>query len=406
MTLSPAPELSRGDAGDKATPLTSAAVLPADLAPHEAPSVVASALWIGTAAMLVLGIGPILLGGLAEAGRLSQAGVGQAATLEVLGLALGAVVGPSVMTAGQMRAKVAAACLLLAAVNLAMYFADSAALIMVDRAVAGVLEGLMLGGVNALLTHQRRPDRMSGLLLGLSTAPQVLAAYLLPTLVIPRYGLDAGFLLLAVAALSSAFACLALVDRVETPTIDHQTPIALPPATIGFVIATFLQMASIGAAWNYTERLATQHHLGAAAVGAALSGNLALQVAGALLAAWLAWRLPARALLIAGCLVQAAIVLGLTFAATAGSFIGLSCGFGLFWLGLQPFIVRELIVLDPTRRLAVLLAPIVLLGLSAGPLAASFFVTPHGVEGAFRVAAVLLILAACLFLASDRLRRT
>ncbi|KQW65536.1 hypothetical protein ASE17_19165 [Phenylobacterium sp. Root77] len=82
--------------------------------------------------------------------------------------------------------------------------------------------------------------------------------------------------------------------------------------------------------------------------------------------------------------------------------MALSCGFGLCWLGLQPFIVRELISLESTRRLAVLLSPLVLLGLSARPLAASLFVTQKSVDGGFHLAGALLLLATGALFASGR----
>jgi len=74
-----------------------------DVRRHEKGGVVAAAMLIGAASMLVLGMEPILLGGLAEAGRLN--GVGQAAMSNSFGLALGSTAGPFVMNAGHMRAK-------------------------------------------------------------------------------------------------------------------------------------------------------------------------------------------------------------------------------------------------------------------------------------------------------------
>lgn len=368
-----------------------------DAGPHERAGVLTASLLIGAASMLILGIAPILFGGLAEAGRLSLAGVGQAATLETLGLAVGATFGPSVMNAGRMRAKTATAALLLMIVNLVMLRLRGATLILADRALSGLCEGFLLAAVIVVLTHSRRPDRMNGLLLGVSSVPQVVAAYLLPTAIIPRFGLDAGFLILVGGAVVAAAAAPALVERVRLSEDHLGGRLQLSPAACAFALGAFLQSVAIGGAWNYAERLAAQHHLGAQTVGAALASSLFFQVGGALASAWLSSRLPARRVLVAGSCVQALVLVGMVVLAAPLAYIALSCAFGLFWLALSPFQVREVIALDPSRRLAILMAPLGLVGMSVGPLAASFIVTDDDVSIGFWAAATLLAAAAALY---------
>lgn len=372
---------------------------------HQAVSVVSATMLIGTASMLVMGVEPILLGGLANAGRISEAGVGQAAMIEVFALAAGSTAGPFLMNLGHMRAKVAAASLLLAITNLAIYWAASPATILAQRGVAGLLEGLLLGAAGAILTHNDRPERMSGLLLGLSTIPQVIAAYLLPIWVIPRFGVDAGFAVLAGVALASSLVAPAIVDHVPAPTGSHHGRVVVSPALMVVALAAFLQNAGIGAAWNYLERLAAQHHFAPATVGAAIAGSLAFQVAGALAASWLGARVHARTVLVAGAVLQAGLVIGLLHAGTPVALIASACGFGLFWLALQPFLVADVIALEPSRTAAVLLAPLALVGFSAGPLAASFVIDDNRVGGAFQVSAGLLVAAAALYVMAGPWRR-
>jgi hypothetical protein len=365
---------------------------------HETPPVVWSSMLIGTAAMLILGVQPILLGGLTEVGRLTAAGLGLAAMLEILGLAIGSTFGPYLMNTGSMRMRTALACLALAAVNMGVYLADTQAPILCLRAAAGLLEGLMLGSVNVVLTHTRRPERMNGLLLGLSTIPQVIAAYLLPVLIIPRFGLNAGFGLLAALALLAAGCASRLVDHVKYHAPQGGLPpIRWSPALVAFMGAVLLQNAGIGAAWNYVERLAHQHGLPPAVAGAAIAGSLAFQVAGALLAAWMGWRLVARAVLVSGALLQAGLVIVLAAVGTPLAFIAALSAFGLFWLALQPFQVAEIIALDPSRRVALLLTPLALTGISLGPLLVSFEVTSGDVSGAFWGAGALLLLSGGLY---------
>jgi len=363
---------------------------------HQSLGVVSATMLIGTASMLVMGVQPILLGGLVDAARISEAGVGQAAMIEIFALAVGATAGPFLMNRGDMRANVAAASLLLVLVNLLIHWASGPA-VLLQRGLAGLLEGLLLGAVSAIFTHNDRPERMSGLLLGLSTIPQVIAAYLLPIVVIPRFGVDAGFAILAGAAMLSCLAAPAIVVRVPRQRGGHGDQIAVPKALLAIAAAAFLQNAGIGAAWSYMERLATQHHFEASVVGAAIAGSLAFQVGGALLASWLGWRLPSRLVLILGALLEAGLVVGLVQADHAATFIASAWGFGLFWLALQPFLVTAVITLEPSRTAAMLLAPLALVGFSAGPLAASLAIRPGHLEGGFWIAAALLVVAAALY---------
>lgn len=372
---------------------------------HQSPAVVAATMLIGTAAMLVMGVEPILLGGLLASGRLTEAGVGQAAMLEIIGLAAGATFGPFLMNRGHMRMKVAVVSTLLFVLNLAIHWAAAPGLVLLQRGLAGVLEGFLLGAVSVVFTHNDRPERMSGLLLGLSTIPQVAAAYLLPILVIPRFGIDAGFALLSAAALIAGLATPYLVDRVEpSPDTPHVHPVA-SPALFLVVAAAFLQNAGIGAAWSYLELLASQHQFSSGTVGSAIAASLACQVGGALAASWLSGRLHAGAVLVAGAAVQAGIVTVLLYATRADTFLLAACGFGVFWLAMQPFLVARLVALDPSRIVAMLLAPVALVGFSAGPLAASLVIAPGDVEGAYRLGAALLVACGALYFLHHFVRR-
>lgn len=371
--------------------------------PHETAVCITSTMVIGTAAMLVLGLQPILLGGLAEAGRLTEAEVGRTAMVEIFGLAIGASIGPLFINSGHLRLKAGAIAVLLVLINLAFFGASSSLDIILQRGAAGLLEGLLLSSVAIILTHTRRPERMNGILLGVSTFPQMVAVYFLSTLLIPAYGLGVAFVLLAIAAGIALLAVIFVVDRVETGADSALAPIQWSPALVVFVVGVLLQNAGIGAAWNYGEILARQHGFSHDVVGLSMSGGLGFQVVGALLSAWLAQRLQQRAPLVLGGVLQAAIVYGMTIATIPGVYIALCCAFGLFWLALQPFQVIELIKLDPSRTMAILLTPLALTGLSVGPLLVSFVTNENSVSGVFLVAAALLVVGALFYALSLRM---
>ena len=90
---------------------------------------------------MITGIQPVLLGALAEEGRLSEAMLGHVAWLEVAALALASAVGPRLLRFGSARRTVAAACLSLAIANAVVYFATTASCSSFSRLIAGLMKG-------------------------------------------------------------------------------------------------------------------------------------------------------------------------------------------------------------------------------------------------------------------------
>ena len=143
--------------------------------------------------------------------------------------------------------------------------------------------------------------------------------------------------------------------------------------------------------------MAKHHGYAPGVVGLAISGSLGFQVAGAFGVAWIGWRLPCRLVLLVGGLVQAAIVLVMAAANSSGVYIASCCAFGLFWLALQPFQVRQAVTLEPSRQLALLVTPLALIGLSLGPLLVSMAMRPGQVSDVFVGAAGLFVSSGLAF---------
>src|SRR6204780_5151797 len=90
--------------------------LPGAPAPTTTATVIAG-LFLGTVAFMITGIQPVLLGALAQEGRLSEAMLGRVAWLEVLALALASAIGPRLLRFGSGRRTIAAACVALELAN-------------------------------------------------------------------------------------------------------------------------------------------------------------------------------------------------------------------------------------------------------------------------------------------------
>jgi DHA1 family inner membrane transport protein len=355
---------------------------------------IASAMWIGTAALMVLGIQPILLAALIAEHRITDMLLGRLATAEVLAIAAGSVFGTAFFRTGGMRAKAAFLSGLLARVNVGSCYASSATALLVLRGAAGAIEGVLLGCTVVILTRTRSPDRINGVFLAAQTIPQALAALILPIYLIPRWGSSASFVILA---------GLALIGVGLTPLLPR---LAAPAAkklsgprwnwtgeVVCVMAATTLQTAGIGAAMEYLAQIATLHGFSQQMVGLATSGNLIFQVAGAFIVVGIAWRIRSAPALLTGVALQASMALLFPFMPTGAWYVALACAFGVFLLALGPFQVAWLIRIEPTRRVALLITPITLVGWSIGPFIASFWVSARSSDPAFWVATGLFLAA-------------
>jgi len=98
----------------------------------------------------------------------------------------------------------------------------------------------------------------------------------------------------------------------------------------------------------------------------------------------------------------ACVVLDLAIVATFWSmpgpyvFLAAAGGFGFLWMFASPFLVPMIIEADPTRRAAVLMGGVQLLGGSFGPLFASLFVTDADARGALGFGGVCVMAMASI----------
>jgi hypothetical protein len=373
--------------------------LPGEIGIDQPFPALAAAMVLGTVAFMILGIQPVLLGALVEAGRLTNHALGKVATLETLALAIGTAIGPPYLRRGAIRTKIIAASLILVALNVADYWAGSPGPIYVLRTAAGLIEGILLAGAILVVTYTRNPERMNGYFLALTTAPQIAAIYLLTTLAIPRLGANAGFGLMAILAGLGAFSAFALSDKTTSSAHALGTAKGVWTPWVMLVLAAILlQNAAIGAAWNYVEQIAHQAGISGQIVGIAVSGLLTFQLMGALGVAWIGWRFNHKIMLAAGCTLQAldVIVLGTMHAPMI--YLAAACIFGLLWLALLPFEMKLLIELDRTRQVAMILSPVSLIGLSIGPFFGSLLVRETDVSPAFWFAAAATATSGALYL--------
>ncbi|HEY7852411.1 MAG TPA: MFS transporter [Caulobacteraceae bacterium] len=350
----------------------------------------AATIGVGVNSLLVLGVVPVLLGALVDEHRLSNAGIGQIATLELLGMGLTTAAVGAFLKPRRLRTIGVACSLGLAAINLLSAQASGFALFPL-RVAAGAVEGVLLWITVSMIARTVTPERWAGVFFAAQTFGQLVLAVCLAMWVMPRFGADGGFVALAVASL------MGVGPAFFTP--HRFAPLPLPPGEGGApplrgwfaLIATVIFVASSGAVSVYLQPLAHEAGLTAGVARTANWLSLAAQVAGAGLAVTLAGRLKYFTAFV---LVSAA-TLGVWYvfghAAPGWLFIGANTFAGFTSIFLAPFLVPFTIEADPSRRAALQSGAAQLFGGALGPLLASAVVSDLDVRGVLWLGAALLL---------------
>lgn len=338
-----------------------------------------ASLVVGNAALLVIGLQPIWLGGLAAAGRVSVGQLGLLATIELLAIGLGSAGAAARLPARDMRRITALAALLMALADGVAPWLSGAPGLMADRAVAGLAEGVLVWSVIEMIARARQPETLAGVFLTSQTLVQVLVSALIPVLMPPQLGVDGVF------AIMTLFGVIGLVftrlapDRLrDGPLTPGSGESADPPSTgspprlgLAALGIVFFQTISSGAVWAYLQPLALRAGLDAAEAGLVVPATLSGQVLGGLVATILGARLPYAASLIIAASGMGAACAAIAFAPWPAIFWAAYGALGFLWLFSLPYHARLLIEADPTRRAATFFAAAQLVGSSLGATSAS-----------------------------------
>jgi NAD(P)-dependent dehydrogenase (short-subunit alcohol dehydrogenase family) len=338
---------------------------------------IASALLIGSAALLILGVQPILLGELVTLHIITMEGVGIIAMGEIVTLGLGVALGDALLPLSRYRTITAIAALLAAFLDIATCFAAGDNQMIVLRAAAGLAEGVLVWVATTVVVRSFKPDRLAAIFMVVQTLAQTSIAAMLAVWVVPVGGWKGGFLVLGLLTAFTALLALSLPTGLKplTPPTDTKfkwSAFAALPLAIAF-----LQMAALGSLWAYLEPIGLDRGFDAQGVQTVISEVLFMQMVGGTLAIWLVRRLGIAITLLTGGVVLAAIS-GSIYLLPKGAhleFTLLCVVFGFAWLFLMPFHVALAFRADAKGRVAVLVPAAQLLGSAFGPLIASLVVT-------------------------------
>lgn len=388
--------------------------MPADRRPNDAgwvgeslASHVLPALWLGSVGLLVLGLQPILLGALFAEGKVDFDGLALVATVEIIAIALGSTLGPVIGIRRGVPAKAAALLILLAGADFATGTSAGLGAYVACRALAGLLEGLLVVIAIELIARAMTAERLSGYFVMLQTLAQAALALLLAWLVVPRWGSAGGFATLGVVSLVS----LPVILRAPPgfgplPRLEPGRGV-LSVHSVVALASIFAFFCFIGAIWAFLEPIGARVSIDAQTVGTIVSASLVAQVAGAMAATWSGGRLGWPAGVVFSCLVGIAAVVALGGNVPAAVFWGAALAIGFVWMFIIPCQVGMAVSIDPSRKTATLVPAANLLGAALGPLFASLLINGNDVRavpwfGLGAVVASLVLFAATLLLIRRR----
>ena len=360
-------------------------------------------LFLGVVALLVTGIQPILLDALAAAGALNVHQIGHAAMAELLAMGLGTVALGAWLDGRGLRWVSVGSALALAALDLAAPVLRGEVQVLA-RGVAGLAEGALLWVTIGFIVRQATPERWAAIFFAAQTLVQLAASLALSAGLIPGGDLKGGFGLLVVFALLGAAAGFTI--PAAFPTLPRNADGRRLPDLRGWIAlaGTLAYVAGGASIWVYMGPLSRQAGLADNVPALAVSGSLAGQVGGAILANVLAGRLSFRLVIPigAGLNLIAYSLLGLTPALAV--FIGCFAVSGLAGMAMTPYLAPMIIEADPTRRAGVLSGGAQLLGSALGPLVASAVVREGHARGVLVLACLFVLLGVSLMFWSVRRR--
>jgi DHA1 family inner membrane transport protein len=350
-----------------------------DLAPGRAPAL--AALGLGSAAMIVIGLQPLLLSEIVD----HQTAL-LAAIAEMLALAVGVALCALLLKPANLRAWAGGASAVCVAAGLGLLAHEPASVIPL-RILAGLAGGVLIWITVGTIARQARPEPWAAAFFLIQSAGQVFAAAVAVALgPFGALGLAAGL-----SALGLAFALFC------PPSLSELGRPSRAPSPKGWIALTalLLYFAGNSSLWFQMRPLATVQGLGEIS-GTVVLVTLAAQMVGAMAAIALAERLRRRTLFVIVVATGLAALWLLNSGPPAPLFIaafGLAA-FAALLLGASLFGILG--AADPSRRAAAISPTAQFLAAAFGPIAGLLGLGPQPGLG---VTALLLVAAwVCAFM--------
>jgi DHA1 family inner membrane transport protein len=219
-------------------------------------------MFLGIAGVLIGGMAPLLLGGLAEEGRLTASQIGLAAMAEALAMGISTGLAAAVLRPGRLWMIGGTAAFVHMLATLASLWSTGAEIILC-RMMTGFAGGILLWITIGMIARSANPERWSGLFLLAQTVVQFSLAAILSITVIPAFGVNG--LIICMAGFSGLATIAVFWGPDSYPALrkfqESESKLGIRAYTGLFIV--FTQLAAVTAVWVYFERLGIQRGLAA-----------------------------------------------------------------------------------------------------------------------------------------------
>lgn len=348
---------------------------------------------IGISAFLVL---PLLVGAAADDLNLNASQIGNLASSELAGAAVGCVFALFWVRRVNWRVAATIALTMLGCANLFSVWIDTYLLLLSFRFFVGLGAGSVLSLSLTALSDTRNPDHNYGLSVAAQVAFQVTGLLVLP-FVVESWGVDGIYFLLGILVLSSLITIRWLPSSGVVQSTTGPSSLALSPKTLLGLAGCTMYLANVGCIWTYIERMGVAAGFTSKFIGTGLAAAVAVGIAGALSASWLGdryGRLRPLAFATFGTVVSVAMLVEgmgpISFLIAAGIY-------NFVWNFAIPYQYSAISTADCSGRLIVLVPGFQGVGLSIGPAIAALFVTADTYLAVNYIAVVSVIISLVLF---------
>jgi MFS transporter, DHA1 family, inner membrane transport protein len=328
-------------------------------------------LLVGSIALLMLGLQPLLLGQLFSAGSVTADGIGPVAMGEIASLGLGVVLADLFLPRRGLRGVVIVASLAIVVLDVITCAVWGDMPITLVRAATGLAEGVLVWLTTYIIVCSYKPECLAAVFIVVQIMIQALVSIFLLSIVLPLFGWQGGFVVLAGLSLLPCMLIRAL-PRDFPPMREQPTPgIGWSIAGLLPLVLSFLQMAAIGAIWAYMAPLGNSFNLSESEIGTLVSVVILMQALGGIVSIFTIHRLNAVCVVFLGAITLGGIgfvLMQLTHIDLALLFVLLAL-FGFTWLFTMPFYISLALKVDPSGRVALLIPAMQFIGSAAGPLA-------------------------------------
>ena len=357
----------------------------------------AASLALGAAGLLVLGAQPLLYGSYVHEGRITEAGLGLLAAIEITAIALGSAGGIALL--GRMPARL----LGLAGIGLtiAANLLPAAVPLLFARAVSGTGGGLLVAIAAAAIARRSGLNAAAAAFLFLQAASQYA--------ILQWFSAQSGAA--SAAAIQQALAVIAALAALMLPLLPQSLALAHPvqgdlqttrlPPLSGWIAlgASALLVGAVVGIWAYMGLWLELRGVAAERIPPMLTASMVGQVGGALIAIALGERGHSGGRVIA----MAAVLLGIVGALLLRGADGapgwaLVIGYGVVWMIATPALTGFLLEADPTRRSLPFSASAQLLGAAIVPTLAGIAFAGQGLDTVIAACAGALVASLALIL--------